>query len=71
MNHEPVVAIAHKDASEEESDEEETGDSDDGKGGKSDDEEENSDEKRKACPSLWFGPPKGSRSHQVDRKSVV
>ena len=65
MNHEPVVAIAHKDASEEESNEDETGDSDDGKGRKSDDEEENSDEKRKALSSLRFGPPKGSRSRQV------
>ena len=65
MNHEPVVAIVCKDASEEGSDEDETGDSDDGKGRKSDDEEEYSDEKRKACPSLWFGPPKGSHSCQV------
>ena len=67
MNHEPVVAIAHKDTSEEESDKDETGDSDDGKGGggKSDDEEENSDEERKVLPSLQFGPPKGSHSCQV------
>jgi hypothetical protein len=69
VNHEPVVAISRKDASEEESDEDETGDSDDGKGGKSDDEEENSDEERKALPSLRFGPPKGSCSGQV--KAVV
>jgi hypothetical protein len=69
VNHEPVVAIPRKDASEEESDEDETGDSDDGKGGKSDDEEENSDEERKALPTLRFGPPKGSRSGQV--KAVV